>query len=123
MKPPVELLPVAPDRCHASTNGRSRSRRDFATVVVPMHTTSRTPISRWPISRCLSGLLSSCSQGLILRATSADPTAVGDPAPNLTALAAFDYSLLSIIHLSELVFCLPVIFNVAINDKHSLSVH
>jgi hypothetical protein len=61
--------------------------------------------------------------GTYLPATSADLTTVGDPAPNLTALAAFDYSLLSIIHLSELVFCLPVIFTVAINDKHSLSVN
>jgi hypothetical protein len=43
------------------TNGRSRSRRDFATAAVPMHTTSRTPISRW----------------LISLAASADLTAVG----------------------------------------------
>jgi hypothetical protein len=57
---------------------------------------------------------------LISLAASADLTAVGDPTPNLTALAAFDHSLLSIIHLSELVFCFPVIFTVAINDKHSL---
>jgi hypothetical protein len=104
------------------TNGWSRSCRDFATAAVPMHTTSRTLISRWPISRCLSGLLFLLLR-LISLAASADLMAVGDPAPNLTALTAFDHSLLSIIHLSELVFCLPVIFTVAINDKHSLSVH
>jgi hypothetical protein len=50
--------------------------------------------------------------------------AVGNPAPNPMALAVFDYSLLSIIHLSELVFCWSVIFTVvlAINDKNTLSV-
>ena len=73
-------------------NGRSRLCRDFETFVVPMHTTLRTPISQWTISRCLSRLLSSCSRGLILCVTSADPTAVGDPAPNLTTLTAFDHS-------------------------------
>jgi hypothetical protein len=57
---------------------------------------------------------------LISLTASVDLTVVGGPAPNLTSLAAFDHSLLSIIHLSELVLCFPVIFTVAINDNHSL---
>jgi hypothetical protein len=104
------------------TNGQSRSYRDFATVVVPMHMTLRTLISQWMISRCLSGLLFLLLR-LISLTASADLTVVDDPAPNLTALAAFNHSLLSIIHLSKLFFYFPVIFTVAINDKHSLSVH
>ena len=94
------------------TNGRSRSCRDFTTAAVPMHTTSRILISRWLISQCLSRLLSYSSRRLILRATSADLTTVDDPAPNLTALAAFDHSLDH-----------SLLSTVAINDKHLLSVH